>query len=168
MAYHRSILFLTLAATALSAQPDKNDSSSAVRPDYLPGIRSFLDGFAKSESKHDVSYFFVTPPISKEGRAYAYAYWMNDNSIIILDLPVERMDPPYNYSRYSGKARIDLATDVVPTSDDIGGSTYLVSADWVQNILRNALQSEIQVVVRKQPANPTTTLPGKHAAPRDP
>src|SRR5258708_2571235 len=100
------------------------DRTSSIRP-YLPGIREFLQGYVDAESTNQVDFFFVSPVRQERGEAFAYAYWMTGNSIIILDLPIGKME---NYFWYSYKARVDLATDVVPTPDDIGGSTYLVDA----------------------------------------
>src|SRR5436190_10033032 len=100
----------------------------SIRP-YISGIQEFLQGYVDAESTNQLDFFFVSPVRKERGEAFAYAYWMTGNSIIILDLPVGKME---NYFWYSYKARVDLAADVVRTSEDIGGSTYLVDAPWAE------------------------------------
>jgi len=123
--------------------------TSAIRP-YLPGIQEFLQGYVDAESTNQLDYFYVAPVRKERGEAYTYAYWMTGNSIFILDLPIGKME---NYFWYWYKARVDLTTDVVPTGEDIGGSTYLVDAPWAENIIRDSLESGVKFVVQKKGAN---------------
>ena len=129
-------------------------TSKRTNPDALgqhqAGIRDFLQGFADSGSKSDIDYFFVSSVSRQNGSKFCYAYWMTGNSIIIIDLPVAKIDDPIGYLWYIGKGRIDLSTHVVPTQEDVGSSTYLVDSVWVASILRDCLVSGIKVVVRKR------------------
>lgn len=105
------------------------------------GLGDFLKGFVAEFSKTNVDFFYVSQP--KEG--YVYIYWMTGNSILIVDIPSKRLE---NYYWYESKARIDLNTDVVPTADDIGGSTYLTSSDWVEERIKECLNGK-KFIIRK-------------------
>jgi hypothetical protein len=141
---------ILLVAIALSGCTSLDHGrTSSLRP-YLPGIQEFLQGYVNAESTNHLDFFFVSQVRKERGEPYAYAYWMTGNSIIILDLPIGKIE---NHFWYSYKARVDLATDLVPTPEDIGGSTYLVDAPWVENIMRDALQSGVKLVIRKKEAN---------------
>ena len=139
----RALLFaITLTGCA---GPDHTRTSS-IRS-YLPGIQEFLQGYVDAESTNQLDFFFVTPVRKEHGKPFAYAYWMTGNSIIILDLPIRKMG---DYSWYTFKARVDLATGVVPTSEDIGGSDYLVDVPWVENIIHDSLESGISFVIQNE------------------
>ena len=112
--------------------------SKANNPD---GLNDFLQGFVSHFSKTDVDFFYASRP--KEG--LVYIYWMTGNSILIVDLPTKRLE---DYSWYESKARIDLNSDVVPTADDIHGSTYLTDSVWVEERIKECLSGE-KFIIRK-------------------
>jgi len=152
--------FTLLVAIILAGCTSLNHGrTSSLRP-YLPGIQEFLQGYVDADSTNQIDFFFVSPVRQERGEAFAYAYWMTGNSIIILDLPIGKME---NYFWYSYKARVDLATDVVPTPEDIGGSTYLVDGPWAENIIRDSLQSGVKLVIKKKAANPRSALDARTA-----
>lgn len=122
--------------------------SKANTPD---GLDNFLQGFVSEVSKNDIDFFYASPP--KED--HVYVYWLTGNSILIVNLPTERLE---DYSWYEHKARIDLNTDVAPTTDDIGGSTYLTSSDWVEERIKECLSGE-KFIVRKAEAGQSLTAP---------
>lgn len=105
------------------------------------GLDDFLQGFVSQFSKSDVDFFYASQP--KEGTVYIY--WMTGNSILIVNLPTKRLE---NYSWYESKARIDLNSDVVPTADDIGGSTYLTDSDWAEERIKECLNGD-KFIIRK-------------------
>lgn len=67
---------------------------------------------------------------------FAYAYWKEDNSLTILNLPLilPLKKDSLEHDWLTTKARIDLRNGVVPTEEDIGGSSYLVDRPWVNKI----------------------------------
>ncbi len=115
--------------------------SKANNPD---GLNDFLQGFVSKFSKTDVDFFYASLP--KEGKVYIY--WMTGNSILIVDVPTKRLE---DYAWYESKARIDLNSDVVPTADDIRGSTYLTDSDWVEERLKECLNGK-KFTIRKEEA----------------
>ncbi|MBK8186540.1 MAG: hypothetical protein IPK77_04450 [Cellvibrio sp.] len=128
------VLLLTLILFLSSGQASAN-------PD---GVDEFLQGFVSHFSKTDVDFFYASRP--KEG--LVYIYWMTGNSILIVDVPPKRLD---DYYWYEYKARIDLNSDVVPTADDIHGSTYLTDSVWVEERLKECLNGK-KFTIRKEEA----------------
>jgi hypothetical protein len=125
------VLLLTLILFLSSGQASANSD----------GLDEFLQGFVSKFSKTDVDFFYASQP--KEGKVYIY--WMTGNSILIVDVPTKRLE---DYAWYASKARIDLNSDVVPTADDIRGSTYLTSSDWVEERIKECLNGE-KFILRK-------------------
>ena len=80
-------------------------------------------------------------PIEQEGAAaLVRVYWPQAHAILLIDWPASCSDEDMRIDDavlgwYRTKARIDLDTEVVPTPDDIGGSTYLVDRPWVDRVI---------------------------------
>jgi hypothetical protein len=85
-------------------------------------------------------------PIEHEGdAAFVRVYWPQAHAILLIDWPASCRDEDMRIDDaalgwYRTKARIDLDTDVVPTPDDIGGSTYLVDRPWVDRVIAASKQ----------------------------
>ena len=118
------------------------------------GVREFLQGFVAKFSKAEVDFFYVSQPKKGQDSEYVYIYWMTGNSILIVDVPTERLK---DYSWFDYKARIELSSEVVPTADDIQGSTYLTEADWVEKRLKECLGAGRKFVVKKAELNQSST-----------
>ena len=142
------IIAAVLVAMAFSGCTAYKGARTHSLEQYLPGIREFLQGFVDSQSENEVDYFLVSPVSHQDAGNFEYAFWMNRNLIIILDLPIGKMESP-GYMWSALKGRIDLAKDVVPTLDDVDGSTYLCSLDDVQKMLRDCLGG-VKVIVKKK------------------
>ncbi len=74
------------------------------------------------------------------GGAFVRVYWPQQRAILLIDWPATCGDEDLRIDDaalgwYRTKARIDLDTDVVPTPEDIGGSTYLVDRAWVDRVI---------------------------------
>lgn len=69
-----------------------------------------------------------------------YAYWKEDQSILLLGL-FTQVNTPIELDWLHHKARIDLQTGVVPTRADVGSSTYLVSSEWANRIIDTCLKN---------------------------
>lgn len=98
------------------------------------GIVETLRELVRKNGKSRQNTFYISEVRKDKSREFAYAYWEQDKSIIILHLPLKKETA--NYFWLYSKARIDLLTDVVPTEKDIGGSSFLVDRAWVNSILR--------------------------------
>lgn len=125
------VLFLVIGVGAQSTQIDKYKDFGSI----LETMRSLAE-YAEKDPKKQTMY--VSNVTKDETREYAYVYWKEDRSITILHLPlsVPLVMNSSNYYWLTTKARIDLKTDIVPTKDDIGGSTFLVDKSWADSIIR--------------------------------
>jgi hypothetical protein len=130
------IFFLHLAPWSKANSPD--------------GVNEFLQGFVSELSKSDVDFFYVSQP----NQGTVYIYWMTGNSILIVNVPTKRLE---DYSWYEHKARIDLNSDVVPTTDDIHGSTYLTDSVWVEERVKECLNGK-KFIIRKAEQSLTAPL----------
>ena len=130
----RSFLLVVLAIASVAQAADD-------------GVKAFLDGFVAKYSKAEIDFFYVSAARKGQHSDYVYIYWMTGNSILIVDVPTERLKDYYWYER---KARIDLSSYVVPTADDIQGSTYLTDAAWVEVRLKECLNGGRKIIVKKK------------------
>jgi len=117
-------------------------------------LTEFLQEFCNKYAEEDLNFFYISLPIQPPNGVEpecSYAYWMTGNLIIILSLPV-RAKADYYWYRF--KASVDLKNDIVPTPDDIGGSTYLTDSKWVEGKIADCLASGHKVIIRKKANEP--------------
>ena len=113
-------------------------------------VEEMLRGFTDKYSKSDRDFYYLSPIIKGDGGGdVIYVYWMTGNSIIIVTLPTGASD---DYSWYWTKARVELATDVVPTQMDINGSTYLCDSGWVEARLKDCLNNGKKLIIERTKA----------------
>ena len=91
-------------------------------------------------------------PIEQEGAAaLVRVYWPQAHAILLVDWPAScgegdmRIDDAA-LGWYRTKARIDLDTEVVPTSEEIAGSTYLVDRAWVDRVVAACRRGHLLVI----------------------
>lgn len=104
------------------------------------GIVGTMKALAKFDGKgRSKNTIYVSDILNDGNRDYAYAYWVEDNAIyslhLPLSLPLKKNSPDYYWLTY--KARVDLKTDVVETEEEIAGSSYLVDRAWVNKIIKS-------------------------------
>ena len=77
-----------------------------------------------------------------------YGYWSEKRAILLLDhfKHSQKFD---DYYWLSWHAVINLRTDLVPTREDIGGSSYLVDKPWADYIVRSCLKQGQKLVLVK-------------------
>ena len=129
------LIIVSWCSTGAQVRADKHKEYPKIRETF----RKLIEFSGRAGSTNTI---FVSA-ISKEGnRAFAYAYWKEDNSIMILHLPLptSRLDKfSSDYYWLTTKARIDLKQDVVESENDIAGSSFLVDRKWVTRIKRQCL-----------------------------
>ncbi len=128
---------LLVSCSALIAQIDDSD---AVR-DQKSILETFRALVRFEGQKNKSNTIHVSKIIQDGDRKVAYACWEEDNSITILHLPLTLPLKKYSGQYYwlRSKARVDLKTGVVAKKEDIGGSSFLVDKDWVDDITRLCL-----------------------------
>src|SRR4051812_31859457 len=87
------------------------------------GVQAFLEGFAAKYSKAEIDFFYVAPAKQGKFSKNVWIYWMTGNTLLFVDVPAKRLE---DYDDY--RAKIRLSSDVVPTVEDIQGSTYLAES----------------------------------------
>lgn len=126
---------------------------SVSKSDYA-GKLATLREFVARYGDESVNTFYIAKAGDDDGRRYLYAYWKEDNSILIL----EHFTPSGGdgfYDWLHRKARVNLATDVVPTKAEIGGSSFLTDRAWVDRIIRACRSTGERLVIRKNRGNGT-------------
>lgn len=82
-------------------------------------------------------------------------HWQDARAILLIDprrACADRNGDHGTLGWYRTKARIDLDTDVVPTLQDIHGSTYLVARPWVDAVIADCHTRGTLLVVEGRPA----------------
>jgi len=136
------LVCLLLAAPAWTLPPAEGQGKEQVTPSelsaYLPGLRRFVRHFGQASVNH----FYIARVLNDDGKKHLYAYWKEDQSILLLGhfgIVNDTLDLGWLHH----KARIDLQTGVVPRRADVGSSTYLVSADWANRIIDTCIKKGI-------------------------
>ena len=116
-------------------------------PQILAVLKDLVARFGKAR----LNTFYVSPAARKAEGEQAYIYWKQDNSIIVLNLPLEKPAGEESaFWLYTGKARIDLAEDVAPTEEQVGSSTFLVSKPWVDTVIKDCVSNGRKVVIPRR------------------
>ena len=146
----RSRLKLILSVTLVCAgfiTPVHGENPNVERDGYLDALTQFV----RQNAKMKVNSVYVAWITNDDGQSSPYGYWKEDNSILLLRYfygPQGSAD----YVWLHRKARVDLATDVVATREEVGSSTYLVSQEWVDKIKNACLQEGKRHIIRKNQA----------------
>ena len=92
----------------------------------------------------------LVDPENNSSSPFLYGYWPEDHSIWL----VGNLEPLFENGRevtdhawLKYKMRTDLRKDVVPTVEDIGGSSYLVDRPWTQRIIHACLTRGHKITV---------------------
>jgi hypothetical protein len=128
------LILVSWCPTEAQVRADKHKEYPKIRETF----RKLVEYSGRAGSTNTI---FVSA-ISKDGnREFAYAYWKEDNSIIVLHLPLPTGLEKFSSDYYwlTTKARIDLEQYVVESENDIAGSSFLVDRQWVSRIKRQCL-----------------------------
>jgi len=120
---------------------------SVSKPDYA-GQLATLREYVARYGKQSANTFYIAKARDDDGKKCLYAYWKEDNSILILEHFTPSGEDAY-YDWLHRKARVDLATDVVPTKADVGWSSFLTDRAWVNRIMRACMNTGERLVIHK-------------------
>lgn len=100
-------------------------------------------------AKEDKNHFFIAKyPATRE---YTYMLWREGNTLWILDIgDSEPGHWHWAVRRPRSGTMIDLKEGVVPTDEEVGTSTYLVSQPWVDSIVYDAVQNGDLILIEKE------------------
>ena len=129
----------TAEQTQFVSEPQIEPKPKQIKPIPIEQHENFEDvvlalkRLATFTGKKGVQTFQISKVRYDEGE-YAYAYWKQDNSIIILHFPFYGEPSESQLYWLSGKARIDLK-NVVPTGKYENLGCCLVEKDWADKVL---------------------------------
>jgi hypothetical protein len=136
-------VFLSAWAKIAIAAPQVepvSDSMSIERSPQFRCVAALLQRIVDDAGSRGPQSLYIGPIEHEGDAAFVRVYWPQANAILLIDWPASCRDEDMRIDDaalgwYRTKARIDLDTDVVPTPDDIGGSTYLVDRPWVDRVI---------------------------------
>lgn len=148
------ILALTLVTCAGLCEAKEGDRTEASLPSHRPGFRcvdALLRAIVDDVHSRTPQRLHLGPVEENDSGAFLRVYWPQQRAILLIDWPATCADADLRIDDaalgwYRTKARIDLDTDVVPTPDDIHGSTYLVDKPWVDRVIAECLAGETRVI----------------------
>ncbi|MFN7944027.1 MAG: hypothetical protein U0Z53_01525 [Blastocatellia bacterium] len=152
---NRKVRIIRLIILSIFSIPVLGQAAIDYRPfnsltEYQETIATIKD-FLRYHGKQKTNIFYIAKlkqdPKKTDSKEYLYAYWPRAKSIMILGhfVPAAKND---KYNWVSRKAVINLRTDVVPTEDDIGNSSYLVDKLWVDYIITGCRKGR-KIVLKK-------------------
>ena len=151
---NRPALLLLFVAALTAARAASFVENHPQRDFILHSLQRLVDERSKTLENH----FFVLR--KKNGKDWIY--WREGRLLWATDLApyYEQKGPTEIRARAVWDLRlrtptkpIDLDTDVVPTSTDIGGSTYLVTRDFVADIVYECVLDGEILTLQKKAAN---------------
>ncbi len=108
-------------------------------------VAALLEAIVDDAGSRGSQRLYIGPLEREDTAAFVRVYWPQAHAILLIDWPTSCSDEDMRIDDavlgwYRTKARIDLDTDVVPTADDIGGSSYLVDKPWVDAVVADCLK----------------------------
>jgi hypothetical protein len=128
-----------IATAAPQSEPPSRLMPIERRPEFRC-IAARLQAIVDDAGSRDPQQLYIGPIEREDAAAIVRVYWPEARAILLIDWPTSCGDEDMHIDDaalgwYHTKARIDLDTDVVPTPDDVGGSTYLVDRPWVDRVI---------------------------------
>jgi hypothetical protein len=149
-----AVLAIALATWSFACAAADPAPVGVTLPSHRPGFRcvdALLRAIVDDVHPRTPQRLHLGPVEEHDGGAFLRVYWPQQHAILLIDWPATCTDADLQIDDlqlgwYRTKARIDLDTDVVPTPDDIHGSTYLVDKPWVDRVIAECLAGETRVI----------------------
>ena len=114
----------------------------------LSRIASMLYQLVESKAKVKTNTFYVEEVNDEAlGGKFVRAYWKEDQSVIIFVPPYDSENSCLECTYYKA---IDLVRDVVPTEADRGTTNYLVSRDWINDVLTRCVRNGVKFTITRK------------------
>lgn len=145
--------FVALAKITIAAPQVESvsDSMSIERSQQLRCVAALLQRIVDDAASRGPQSLYIGPIEQEGATALVRVYWPQARAILLIDWPASCSDEdkPIDDAAlgwYRTKARIDLETEVVPTPEDIAGSTYLVDRPWVDRVVAACRRGHLLVI----------------------
>ena len=139
-----------IAIAAPQVEP-ASDSISIERSPQFRCVAALLQQIVDDAANHGPQSLYIGPIEQEGATALVRVYWPQARAILLIDWPASCGDEDMRIDDaalgwYRTKARIDLDTEVVPTPEDIAGSTYLVDRPWVDRVVAACRRGHLLVI----------------------
>ena len=149
-----AVFLAILTATLVEGKRRETYYPFASKHDYrfkLHVLRGLVRRYGRKSSNR-IYVAKLPDPDNPSGSPFLYGYWPEDHSIWL----VGNLDPRFyngreatDYAWLRYKMRTDLRKDVVPTIEDVGGSSYLVHRSWARQIIHACVTRGRKFIVRR-------------------
>jgi hypothetical protein len=116
----------------------------AAEPTTFPNSEVILRSLVQEKTESPTNHLYVSP-IKKIGNgSFAWVYWKEKRQLILWE--------PFDSGKWklsSSRRIVDLDKDVVPTIDDIKGSTYLVDKKWACTTIGDCMKNGKEYIIQK-------------------
>lgn len=128
-----------------------SDSMSIERNPQFRCVAALLQQIVDYAPSHGPQSLYISPIEQEGATALVRVYWPQARAILLIDWPASCSGEDMHIDDaalgwYRTKARIDLDTEVVPTPEDIAGSTYLVDRPWVDRVVAACRRGHLLVI----------------------
>jgi hypothetical protein len=145
------ILGVLVAVSLLSCSrdPSPRPFSVANDPTYAHA-RVVVQALADLRGEPGQQHFCIVGIESDPGGRVVWVHWREGNALTLWE-PSSPDVGEYDHSRDLIRSRgsIDLGQDVVGSQDEVGTSTYLVTREWVADILSACEEVGLKLTVEK-------------------
>lgn len=140
-----------MAAPQVDASPEPAVAPSIRSHPHVRCVVALLERIVEDAGARGPQRLYLGPLEASDSGAFVRVYWPQDKAILSIDWPASCREEDLRIDDaalgwYRTKARIDLDTDVVPTPEDIGGSTYLVDRAWVDRVVAACRRGRLLVI----------------------
>jgi hypothetical protein len=141
----------TMAASPVET-PSKSAASQSVQSHpHFRCVVALLERIVEDAGARGPQRLYVGPLERSDSGDFVRVYWPQDKAILSIDWPASCREEDLRIDDaalgwYRTKARIDLDTDVVPTPEEIGGSSYLVDRAWVDRVVAACRRGHLLVI----------------------
>lgn len=118
--------------------------SKEAEPSVFQQAKEVLEALVKEKADTATNHLYVSP-IKKSGKdEFAWVYWKEKRQLILWE-PFDAKQWKLSLSRRI----LDLDKDVLPTAEDIKGSTYLVDEDWTCRTIGDCMKNGREYIIQK-------------------
>jgi hypothetical protein len=150
------VLSIVLLTSALCSAQDRAISHIPIsqHPDYSPYVRPALRSLVAQSGVNRRNHFYICRvEIFEGGYDHAWVYWRENRAIVLWE-PFRgynaRGDSDQTYDLVFSRRYLRRDKDVVPTLEDVGGSSYLVTRQWWRETVRDCVQNGDRFVIYKR------------------
>lgn len=140
-----------IAAPRVEASSKPAASQSVQSHPHFRCVVALLERIVEDAGARGPQRLHVGPLERSDAGGFVRVYWPQDKAILLIDWPASCDEEDLRIDDgalgwYRTKARIDLDTDVVPTPEQIGGSSYLVDRAWVDRVIAACRAGHLLVI----------------------